>query len=107
MGWLCVLGWQTMTASAAFLVGTQIQGLIVLNNASYVYEVWHGTLLTIAVVAFAVVFNTVLAKHLPAIEGLVLVIHIFSWFGILVTLWVLAPMADAKTVFTTFSDSGG
>lgn len=107
MGWLCVLGWQTMAASAAFLCGTQIQGLIVLNNPNYTYEAWHGTLLTIAVAAFAVLFNTALAKHLPAVEGLILVIHVFSWVGIIVSLWVLAPMVDAKTVFTTFSDNGG
>lgn len=107
IGWLCVLSWQSTAASAAFLVGTQIQGLLVLNYPDYVFEAWHGTLLTIAIAAVSVLFNIVLAKELPVVEGIVLVIHIFSWCGILVTFWVLSPMADAKTVFTTFSDGGG
>lgn len=107
MGWLCILGWQATAAGGAFMGGTQIQGLLVLNNPSYVYEDWHGTLLTIAVSAFAVMFNTVLARELPLAEGILLVVHIFAWIGIIVTLWVLAPMAEAKTVFTTFEDKGG
>ncbi|KAH8646232.1 amino acid/polyamine transporter I [Xylariales sp. PMI_506] len=107
MGWLCVLGWQTSCAATAYIAGTQIQGLIVLNYPSYVYEAWHGTMLTIAVAAFAVVFNTVLASKLPLIEGIVLVIHVFGFFGIIVTLWVLSPRSDAATVFTQFSDGGG
>ena len=107
MGWMCVLGWQTSCASSAFISGTQIQGLVVLNYPNYVPEAWHGTLLTIAVAAFSVVFNTLLARKLPLIEALVLIIHVFAFFGILVALWVLAPLADAKSVFTEFSDGGG
>ncbi|KAM6513953.1 hypothetical protein FALCPG4_015141 [Fusarium falciforme] len=107
MGWMCVLGWQTSCASSAFIAGTQIQGLVVLNYPDYVPEAWHGTLLTVAVAAFSVLFNTVLARKLPLIEALVLIIHIFAFFGILVALWVLSPRADTKAVFTEFSDGGG
>lgn len=103
---MCVLGWQTSCASSAFIAGTQIQGLIVLNYPTYEPQAWHGTLLTIAVAAFSVLFNTVLARKLPLIEALVLIIHVFGFFGILVTLWVLSPRADAHTVFTEFSDGG-
>lgn len=85
-----------------------IQGMIVLNNPdSYVPQAWHGTLLTMAVAAFSVLFNTVCAKKLPFLEGLILIIHVWAFIGILVTLWVLSPTADAKSVFTTFSDGGG
>ncbi|KAF4969966.1 hypothetical protein FZEAL_10132 [Fusarium zealandicum] len=107
MGWMCVLGWQTSCASSAFIAGTQIQGLVVLNYPDYVPQPWHGTLLTIAVAAFSVLFNTLLARKLPLIEAIVLIIHVFAFFGILVTLWVLSPRADAKAVFTEFSDGGG
>ncbi|RFU82173.1 amino acid transporter [Trichoderma arundinaceum] len=107
MGWACVLGWQTSCASSAFIAGTQIQGIIVLNYTGYVPEPWHGTLLTVAVAAFSVLFNTLFAGKLPLIEALTLVIHIFAFFGILITLWVLSPRADAKAVFTEFSDGGG
>lgn len=107
MGWLCVLGWQMSSASAAYLAGTQIQGLVVLNYPSYNYEPWHGTLLTIAVAAFATVFNITLARRLPMIEAVILIIHIFAFFGIIVPLWVLAPRGEAHEVFTTFSNGGG
>ena len=106
-GWLCVLGWQTGAANTAFLAGTQIQGLLVLNYPNYVFERWHGTLLVFAVSAFSVFFNTFLAKKLPLIEGIVLVVHIFGFFGIMVPLWVLGPRSDAKAVFTQFNDYGG
>lgn len=107
MGWLCVLGWQTGAAFTAYVAGTQIQGLVVLNYADYVYEAWHGTLLSIAVAVFSAVFNITLAKKLPMIEAVVLIIHLFAFFGIVVPLWVLAPRSSAKDVFATFSDGGG
>ena len=60
-GWTSVLGWQTGLASLAFLVGTMIQGLLVLDNSDYVFKNWHGTLLVIAITAFCIIFNTFLA----------------------------------------------
>lgn len=103
MGWLCVLGWQSSCAATAYIAGTIIQGIIVLNNAGYGPTNWQATLLTIAVASFSVVFNTVFAKKLPLIEGIVLVIHISAFLGIVITLWVLSPIADANQVFTQFT----
>lgn len=95
-GWFCVLGWQTGAANTAFLAGTQIQGLVILNNPGYVPEKWHGTLLTFAVATFSVFFNTFLVKRLPLVEGIVLILHIFGFFGVLITLWVLGPRARPR-----------
>jgi amino acid transporter len=66
-GWLTAVGWQVYLASVCFLVGTIIQGLLVLNDPTYVYQRWHGTLLAIAVVFFCIIFNTALASRLPMI----------------------------------------
>lgn len=107
VGWISVLGWQTGLASITFIAGTLIQGLIVLNVESYVFERWHGTLLVIAIVAFAVLFNTLLAKRLPMIEGMVLILHLAGFFGVLIPLWVLAPRNSAAAVFTQFENLGG
>lgn len=101
------MGWQTGIASISFLAGTQIQGLLVLNDSSYGFERWHGTLLVIAIACFSVIFNTVAAKQLPMVEGLVLILHLFGFFAILIPLWVLAPRNSASMVFTQFSDNGG
>ena len=51
--------------------------------------------------------NTYGAKHLPILEGIVLIVHIFVFFCIIIPLWVLAPKAPASEVFGTFSDFGG
>ena len=47
-------------ASLAFIDGTVIQGLIVLNSPTYVFERWHGSLLVIAILSFSVIF-----QHIP------------------------------------------
>ncbi|KAK6366330.1 uncharacterized protein PV06_00806 [Exophiala oligosperma] len=107
VGWLSALGWQTGYASIAFIAGTLIQGLIVLNDQSYVFQRWHGTLLVIAITAFSILFNTFLAKRLPLVEGLVLILHILGFFGVLIPLWVLAPRNSADAVFENFVNSGG
>lgn len=108
MGWICVLGWQASCAASAYNAGTMIQGLVILNRPdTYVAERWHGTLITMAVAFFSVIFNTAFARKLPFIEGLAVVIHIWAFVAIIVTLWVLSPTADAKSVFTTFSNGGG
>ncbi|KAJ9142926.1 Amino acid permease [Pleurostoma richardsiae] len=107
VGWISVLGWQVGLASLAFLAGTMIQGLLVLNKPTYVFEAWHGTLLVIAITAFCIVFNTFLAKKLPMVEGMVLIIHVLGFFAVLIPLWVLAPRNSAKEVFTEFLNLGG
>lgn len=76
VGWLCVLGWQAVLAGTTFFAITLLQGLIAVNNPeSYVPAPFHATLLIIGVAAFSVFFNTVLAKRLPLIESLLLVLQ--------------------------------
>ncbi|KAM5469156.1 hypothetical protein MauCBS54593_004508 [Microsporum audouinii] len=107
IGWLCVLGWQAGTASSCFLAGTEIQGLVILNYDNYHPERWHGTLMAIAVIALCALFNTVLAKRLPLIEGVVLILHVAGFFAILIPLWILAPRSSSKDVWTKVEDAQG
>ncbi|RMZ86993.1 hypothetical protein DV736_g5784, partial [Chaetothyriales sp. CBS 134916] len=106
-GYLVATGWQCSIAGTAFLSGTIIQGLVVLNDSTYVMERWHGTMIVIGVAIFCVLFNIFLAKRLPLVEALLLIIYIVGVFAIVIPLWVLAPRGDAHTVFTQFSNSGG
>ncbi|PIG69434.1 amino acid permease [Aspergillus arachidicola] len=106
-GWLCAMGWQCAIVSIAFLAGTIIQGLIVLNHDDYVFERWHGTLLVIAITFFGILFNTFLAKKLPFVEVLILILHVVGLFAIIIPLWVLAPRRSAQQVFTEFNNGGG
>ncbi|KAK1144573.1 hypothetical protein N8T08_005446 [Aspergillus melleus] len=83
-GWLCATGCECAIASIAFLGGTIIQGLAVLNYPDYVFE----------------------REKLPLVEAFVLILHVAGLFIIIIPLWALAPISDAKTVFTKFSNSG-
>jgi len=98
-------GWQVNIASGSYLVATQIQGIIVLNDSSYVAQPWHATLMIIAVAAVSILFNTFFAKKLPLIEGIILIIHVFGFFGILIPLWALSPRQPASVVFTEFTNA--
>ncbi|KAH8810578.1 amino acid/polyamine transporter I [Xylogone sp. PMI_703] len=106
VGWLCAIGWQVYLAGVCFMVGTIIQGLIALNVTDYVWHNWHGTLLTIAVIAFSIAFNTVLATRLPLIEGTILILHLAGFFAIIIPLWIMAPRAH-PLVLLEFSNNGG
>ena len=106
-GYLVAAGWQFSIVSTSFLAGTIIQGLLVLNYPSYDFQRWHGTLLVWAVALFSVFFNIFLAKRLPIVEWILLIIYILGFFAIIVPLWVLAPRANAHAVFTEFTNAGG
>lgn len=88
------------------MIGTTIQGLLVLNYPDYVWHQYHGTLLAIAVVVFAVIFNTFFAARLPMLEGIVLVLHFVGFFVIMIPLWVMAPRSSPH-VLIEFSNNGG
>src|SRR5947207_848467 len=106
-GWMTIISWQASLAGAAFLSGTMIQGLVVLNQESYVYERWHGTLLFYAIIAVSLFINTYLARVLPTIESTILVLHVLGFFAILITLVYLAPTKSAREVFANFEYSAG
>ena len=105
-GWLCVLGWQAGSASGCYLAATEIQGLAILNNPSYTPQRWQGTLLAIALASISLFFNSALAKNLPSIEGVLLLLHVSGFIAILVTLWALAPHSSSRDVFNKFNDGG-
>jgi hypothetical protein len=102
-----VLGWQVGNTAIAFIAAQQISGLVVLNHPTYAPERWHLTLMVIALVTFCQLFNTFLARRLPLVEGVVLVLHLGGFVAILVPLWVLGERSEARQVFTTFNDGGG
>ena len=84
-----------------------IQGLIVLNDPTYVPQRWQGTLLFYAVVLFGLFFNTFLVKLLPKLEGLILIIHVGGFFGVLIPLVCTAPHGSVSEVFGDFENGGG
>lgn len=93
--------------ASAYTPALTIQGLIAINVEGYGLPGWHATLLTIAIVLFSIVFNTVLIRKLPLLEAYMLVIFFFSFFTIIIVLWVMGERGNTREIFTTFSDNAG
>lgn len=106
LGWVTFAGWQAVTASAAYLIGTLLQSVIILAKPDYSPQPWQAMLFLWAILAFAVFINTVASKTLANFEGLILILHILGFLGILIPLVYLAPHGDAS-IFTTFVNEGG
>lgn len=106
-GWIATLGWNANTAAGVFFSGTMIQGLLVLNYPSYDYQRWHGTLLMWAALLVCVFVNTVAARFLPKIEGVILILHTLGFFAILIPLVILAPKGSVDFVFKDFVNQAG
>ncbi|KAJ5281057.1 hypothetical protein N7478_006429 [Penicillium angulare] len=107
-GWLCVLGWHTGIAGCCYTVANMMVGIAAINYPdTYTAEPYHVTLIIIATALAAMSFNTFLAQKLPFIEGIILFVHIFGFFGILIPLWVLSPKVPASEVFGSIEDRGG
>ena len=107
VGWVCVLAWHTGIAAGGYVFANMLIALLALNHNTYVPKPFHGTLIVIAVVVVCMVFNTLLARRLPFIEGLLLILHICGFFVILIPLWVLSPGLPASEVFGPLQDNGG
>ncbi|KAJ6192097.1 amino acid/polyamine transporter I, partial [Bipolaris maydis] len=107
VGWLTSLGWQAGMAGTSFLTGEQIRGLIALTSPSYKPAPMHSTLLSIAVVTFSAIWNTLFAKKLPHIEGFLLFLYIIGFIAFMSVLIVMGPESDPEEVFFEFKNPSG
>lgn len=90
------------------MTATAIQGLAINNEAGYVPERWHGTLMVIALVLACSLFNTFFARQLPRVETIILALHIVLFVVVLVVVAVKAPVKSSnKDVWATFLNEGG
>ena len=62
-------------ASVSYAAAQQLGAIAVLTDSDYTIKGWHLALIATAVTIFAVVFNTLLFRELPLLEGLVMVLH--------------------------------
>lgn len=105
-GWMSVIGWQAITCTTLYLAATMIQGLLILNYPTYVPQRWHGTLIGYVILAFSVLINTYLATMLPKVESVILLVHIFGFFFVLIPLVYFGPHGNPSTVFKQLSNEG-
>ena len=100
-GWITVFAWIATVSQPGFLLGTLIQGLLVLCDSSYGFERWHGTLLAIALFTIPVIINIFSRKALAPLEVVGGVTHIVFFIAWIVTLVCLAPRSSSEFVFET------
>lgn len=105
-GWLSTISWQSIVALDCYLVGTVVQSLMTVNDATYTPQRWQATLLIIAGGIGIALFNVFGAKHLPLAEGIFVTGHFFCFFPVIIVLLVLAPKRSSRQVFLEFSDNG-
>jgi choline transport protein len=60
-----------------------------------------------AILLLCMVVNTWLGFVLPAIEVVILILHVLGFFAVLIPLVSLGPRGDAHYIFTTFYNFGG
>jgi choline transport protein len=107
-GWLTITGWQAFVASGAFLTGSMIQGLILITHPEYMDSMqnWHGTLLFWAVILLSYAINSAIGSTLAKFEGLVLVVHIVGFFGVMLPLVLLGEPVKSKDVWNNWLNLG-
>lgn len=81
-----------------FLSGSAMMGLVVVTQPNYSPQAWHGYLFTVMVASFALFVNTLLARHLPRLEGIVFLLFVVAFVATLVVLWAVAPRLSAGEV---------
>lgn len=101
------MAWQAGNAIGVFLVGTLIQSIISINDASYLFPPWQATLLVIGAVLIAFCGNVFGSKILPYWQNAVFAIHVMAYFALIIPIWVNAPRASHDQVWTSFTNTGG
>jgi amino acid transporter len=104
-GWLESFGWTSGVVSIASLWALCIQGLIALHNPAYAPEDWHNTLLIVALLVFAYLFNIFLAKWLPFFEAFMAMVSTGGIFVISLVLLLLLPRNNPHDAFFQFANN--
>ncbi|KAK0336110.1 hypothetical protein LTR59_000865 [Friedmanniomyces endolithicus] len=106
-GWTSTIAWQAGNAQGLFLVGSLIQTMILINDDSYGFPSWQGTLLAFMAVLIAYTGVVYGAKVLPYWQNAVFVVHILAYLGYIIPVWVSSPRATHAQVWTEFDNGGG
>ncbi|KAJ8131690.1 hypothetical protein O1611_g1934 [Lasiodiplodia mahajangana] len=107
--WLSLTGWQALVSAGAYLTSALVQGLIILTHPGYLATMknWHSTLLFWAVIFFSSSINICIASVLAKFQGIVLVIHILGFFGIILSITLVGEPLNSEAVWSTWSNLGG
>ncbi|KAI2787275.1 hypothetical protein POX_f07638 [Penicillium oxalicum] len=99
-GWITVFGWQASTTSICYLIASQIQAMVLLNNPGYVPQQWQGTLIMWAVILGSGLVNIYGIKMLPALQMMGGILHITLFIALVVPIILLSRRSTPEFVFT-------
>lgn len=111
-GWLCSVAWVTFAASYGVIAGNVVKDCVVLYhpespvNGHAIVPGWFATLVAWTFLILTYVFNTKLAKWLSWLEKVVLVVHICHAVAVVVVLWCLSSVVNARDALLTFNNGG-
>lgn len=103
-GWMCALGWQSYVPGAANVGATALQGIGVIANRNYRPQAWHTVLITILFCLIAPLFNTVLARRLAIIEGIIFLLYLVAFLVFVIVLLTKGTKSSGEVVFLQFQD---
>lgn len=106
-GWTSTIAWQAGNAQGMFLVGSLIQTMILINDESYGFPNWQGTLLAFMAVGIAYTGVVYGNRILPYWQNAVFMVHVLAYLGYIIPVWVSAPAVSHREVWLTFENSGG
>jgi choline transport protein len=103
-----IFSWIGLCAAVPFVSALCLQGLIILNDETYIPQRWQATLLMWAFLSLPVLGNVYGRKLLKAVEIMGGVLHIVFFVVTITTLAVMSRRSTAKFVFTEsfFGQSG-
>jgi len=94
-GWLASIAWLAGLAGSPFLIGTTIQGLLVINNPDYIARAWQGYLFMTLIISIALIVNTYFARLLPRLEAVMLALFTCAFVAFLAIFWTSSPKLTA------------
>ncbi|KAF7181878.1 hypothetical protein CNMCM7691_001175 [Aspergillus felis] len=104
-GWITMFAWWANVATSPYLIGTQIQALVIQNHPEYVPKSWHATLIIWAVLLIPLAVNIYARRLLSPVEVIGGIIHILFFPAVLITLIVLGSRNSSEFVWTHFENS--
>ncbi|KAK3675512.1 hypothetical protein LTR78_004595 [Recurvomyces mirabilis] len=109
VGWLCSLAWLGYLAGCGVIIGNLIHDAVLIYHpeSSAANSQWFPTIFALVALIIGGLFNGQLSRQFPALEGIMVVIHVVSWVAFIVVLWTTSPIGDAEDVLLTFNNGGG
>lgn len=96
-----------MVVIDCFIVANIINGMIALQQPSFLPARWSTTLIMIGAILLASTFNIIADSQLSICQGIFATCHFFAFVPVALGLLLLAPNRSASEVFLSFSDNGG